>query len=78
LSRLTCAQAFERLDSYVDRELSPEELEEVEAHLSVCAQCASEFATEAELLERLKQAVRRLRAPQALMARIAARIREIA
>jgi anti-sigma factor (TIGR02949 family) len=77
IGRLTCEQAFARLDDYVDRELAPEELAAVEAHLEVCAVCAREFALESELLNELKLKLRRIEAPPGLLRRISAELRDL-
>ena len=71
---LSCADAFTRLNDYVDRELSAEETAQVERHLEVCTQCAGEFDLERELLAHLRAALRRIRAPRDLMARITAQL----
>ncbi|HWO89019.1 MAG TPA: zf-HC2 domain-containing protein [Gemmatimonadales bacterium] len=68
--QLTCAEAFSRLDDYLDRELNSVELEEVEAHLRQCAVCAREFGVEREVLDALKAKLRRLALPPGLKERI--------
>ncbi len=73
MTRLSCFETFRRLDDYLDRELSADELAAVEAHLADCRTCTDEFAVEREVLELLKAKLRRLKAPGGLMARIAAR-----
>ena len=35
LDRMSCEEAFRRLDDYLDRELSPDEMRQVEEHLSL-------------------------------------------
>lgn len=76
MNRLSCAQAFERLDDYVDRELAPADVAAVEAHLETCARCAGEFTLEREVLESLRTKLRRIAAPRDLLARISARLRQ--
>lgn len=76
--RLSCEEAFRRLDDYLDRELSPGELEEVRSHLDRCAVCTSEFALESEVLEGIRAKLRRLAVPEELRARVARRLREAA
>ena len=73
--RLTCAEAFRKLDDYVDRELAPGEQAEVEAHLMDCATCADEFAVERDLLDMLRDKLRRIRMPAGLRERISSRLR---
>lgn len=69
--RITCEDAFRRLDAFLDRELAPQELQRVEAHLETCVCCAREFAFEADVLQQVRVRVRRVAAPQALIERIA-------
>jgi len=69
-SPLNCREAFERLDDFLDRELTPAEAAEVERHLAVCAHCAGEYAFEAAVLEGLKRRLRRITAPPELVQRI--------
>ncbi len=72
--RFTCEEVFARLDDYLDRELTAEELRLVRAHLETCAACASEYRFEAGVLEGVREKLRRLAVPSDLMARISARI----
>jgi len=69
-SELKCREVFERLDDFVDRELTPAEAARVEAHLAVCANCATRYGFEASVLEGLKQRLRRITAPPELLRRI--------
>jgi Putative zinc-finger len=50
IDRYTCEETIRRLDDYLDRELTPHELQLVNEHLEVCAMCASEYAFEARAL----------------------------
>jgi len=70
LDRYTCEQVFRRLDDYVDRELTAEEIDRVEEHLATCAQCASEARFERGLVEGLKTKIRRIDVPASLLDRI--------
>lgn len=70
LDRYTCEQVFRRLDDYVDRELTAEEIDRVEEHLAMCAQCASEARFERGLVEGLKTKIRRIDVPASLLDRI--------
>jgi anti-sigma factor (TIGR02949 family) len=72
----SCAETFKRLDDYVDRELTPEEAQEVARHLERCARCADEFAVESDLLEMLKEKLRHIAAPPGLMDRIRRRLED--
>ncbi len=71
-SSMNCAQCVERLADFVDRELTREDLELVEAHLNRCVACAREFRFEGEVVECLKAKLRRVQAPESLLARIRA------
>ena len=67
----TCKEAIARLDDYLDRELSPEEIRRVERHLKICRQCTREFGFEKELLAQMRQRLARLETPPELWKRIA-------
>jgi anti-sigma factor (TIGR02949 family) len=71
---LTCTEAFRRLDDFVDRELSPDEAADVEAHLGRCAECAAEFGVEREILEAIRAKLGHLAVPPDLKAKISARL----
>ncbi len=70
----SCAQVFARLDDYVDRELSADDLEQVQKHLETCAMCASEFRLEGQLLRTIRGKVRRIAMPPGFEARVWKRI----
>lgn len=72
VDRYTCEEVFRRLNDYLDRELSPAELALVKEHLDTCAQCASEHAFEASVLQELKRKLRRIDLPQSLVDKVAA------
>jgi anti-sigma factor (TIGR02949 family) len=65
-----CREIFERLDDYVDRELTAEEQAVVLEHLRACAHCASAYAFEAGVIDSLKRTLRRITAPPQLLGRI--------
>lgn len=67
---LDCKSAYLRLNDFLDRELSPEDVELVKAHLSKCRVCAMEFEFEASLLTQLKMKVCQGQAPDELKAAI--------
>jgi anti-sigma factor (TIGR02949 family) len=75
-TRLTCEEVFSRLDDFLDRELTADEIRLVEQHLATCAACASEYRFEASVLEGVKAKLRRIRVPDALRARILRRLGE--
>jgi anti-sigma factor (TIGR02949 family) len=70
IDRYTCEETIRRLDDYLDRELTPHEMELVQEHLEVCAACASEYAFEASALERLRDKMQRIPAPVDLLAKV--------
>ncbi len=73
---LTCRQAFDRLEDFLDRELSPEESTRVQDHLEHCAQCAREFRFEAGVLEGIRARLGRIKVPEQLAARISRALRQ--
>jgi anti-sigma factor (TIGR02949 family) len=70
LNRKTCEDAFRRLDDFLDRELSADEMRLVEEHLHTCDACTREFAFEASVLKGVKQKLRHLSVPSDLVSRI--------
>ena len=77
LNRYTCEEAFRRLDDYLDRELSAEEMTLVHEHLDICAGCAREFNFEASLLHGVRQKLRQIDLPDSLQARILAALGKV-
>ena len=65
-----CDEVFARLDDYLDRELTPAEMEQVHEHLEACAQCAQEHRFEAGVLEGIKAKLQHLQAPELLVHRV--------
>lgn len=72
----SCSQVFARLDDWVDRELTPADLEQIEKHLEICAICASEFRLEGTLLRSIREKVQRIALPPGFEARIWHRVTE--
>ena len=70
IDRYTCEETFRRLDDYLDRVLTPHEMQLVRDHLEVCAVCAAEYKFEAGLLTQLRYTLHRITAPADLMAKI--------
>ncbi len=68
----TCNEALSRLDDYLDRELSPREIELVARHLKICRHCAEKFAFEAAFVADLREKLRHLDAPPHLLNQIRA------
>jgi anti-sigma factor (TIGR02949 family) len=67
---ISCSEMVLRLDDYVDRALSPPELESVERHLLDCVACAQKFSFELSLMDALRQRLHRITVPEDLLARI--------
>lgn len=78
LDRFTCQDVFRRLDDYLDRELSPDEIVRVEAHLADCAVCAAEHRFERQVLEGVRARLRRIAAPAGLLRKVQAAIADAA
>jgi len=70
--RLTCEETFHRLDDYLDRELSSEEMGLVREHLETCAVCASEYRFESGIIAGVREKLRHLAVPEGLRAKISA------
>lgn len=52
---MTCHQALSLLEAYLDNELSPPQVAEMESHLAACPACASEVDTSRALRDLLKR-----------------------
>jgi mycothiol system anti-sigma-R factor len=65
-----CREAFRRLDDYLDRELTAEEMDLVRAHLNDCAVCAPEFEHEATWMRGVRDKLARIDAPAEFRARL--------
>jgi anti-sigma factor (TIGR02949 family) len=74
LDRSNCEEAFRRLNDFLDRRLTPEEMRIIEEHLEVCAWCTREFNFEASVLFGVKRKLRQLEAPPDLVSRILAQL----
>lgn len=73
-SGLTCLEVLNRLDDYLDRNLSDEEVALVARHLDECLVCTSEYRFEATVLEGLKARLRRIEIPAHLLSSIMLRL----
>lgn len=67
---MTCQECVEKLQPFLDRELSGEERLEVERHLSVCGHCADSFRFEQGILHAVGRCGRATYASDAFKARI--------
>ena len=74
-----CREALERLDDYLDRELSHEEQRKVGQHLKICHECARKFAFEHDLVNGLREKTQQVALPPdfvALSSRITQALRK--
>lgn len=72
--RISCSEMVLRLDDFVDRALSPADLELVEEHLLECVKCAAKFRFEVSLAAALRDRLSRIAAPEGLLRRIRERL----
>jgi anti-sigma factor (TIGR02949 family) len=70
LHRSNCEEAFRRLDDFLDRRLSPDEMRLIEEHLQICAWCTREFNFEASVLNGVKRKLRQIDAPADLVSKV--------
>jgi anti-sigma factor (TIGR02949 family) len=69
--RYTCEEMLRRLDDYLDRELTPDEIRCVEEHLETCDACAREFGFEASVIRVVRAKLRPVDMPATLLDRVA-------
>jgi anti-sigma factor (TIGR02949 family) len=69
-----CEAILQRLDDYIDRELSAEDVLMVERHLEECFRCASRYRFEIRLIQDIRARLRRIALPNDLMTRIKLRL----
>ena len=74
-SLLTCREALLQIDDYLDRELSTEEIHQVEKHLRLCHHCAQKFSFEGAFLQQLKTKVRHVETEDAQVISLLERIK---
>jgi anti-sigma factor RsiW len=74
IHRISCSETLLRLDDYVDRALSPADLELVEEHLLECVKCAAKFRFEASMLDAIRDRLSRISAPEGLLRSIRERL----
>ena len=70
-----CHDTLERLDDYLDRELSPGERRHVKIHLAICLQCARHYRFERGFIADVRAKLERVEAPPELMSRIQSSLR---
>ena len=69
-----CEAILQRLDEYIDRELSPTDMQMVERHLEECLHCADRYRFEISLIRGIQNRLRRIRLPDDLAATIGRRL----
>jgi anti-sigma factor (TIGR02949 family) len=72
LDRMTCEEAFRRLDDFVDRELDPQDMRQIHEHLAICVQCTREFNFEISVVNGVRNKLSHIAAPSGLLSRIVA------
>jgi anti-sigma factor RsiW len=72
--RISCSEMVLRLDDFVDRALSPADLELVEEHLLECLKCAEKFRFEVSLTDALRERLSRIAMPEGLLRTIRERL----
>lgn len=73
---MTCDELLARLDDYLDRNLSPHELGEVEGHLDDCLACLQRYRFQRGLLIGIRSRLRRIALPPHLLSSIRLRLEE--
>jgi anti-sigma factor (TIGR02949 family) len=73
----TCKEALQRLDDYIDHELTPQERKHVQLHLKLCRKCAQKFAFEASVVAEVRAKLRRIEVPAGLKANLSEMWREL-
>lgn len=73
---MTCADCRENLGAFVDRELPPDEMAQVQDHIETCADCAAAHRQMIQTSSRIKAGLVRYEAPDVLKARIRASLGE--
>lgn len=71
---MNCEKIYERLQDFLDRELTAAEIEEVKTHISHCPPCGDEFRFEESVLRHVKRCMGDAPCPEELLKRIAAAI----
>jgi anti-sigma factor (TIGR02949 family) len=65
-----CQEAVKRLNEFLSKELSHDEAETVQKHLSECRGCLEKFSFEEALLKTIRERAEQVVAPQTLRSRI--------
>ena len=71
-----CRDVYGKVFTYLDRELSDPEREEVERHIAACPGCEEHFAFDGAVLHFVRQRVPRALCPPGVQERLLARFRD--
>ena len=74
--QLDCSEVAARLDDFVDREMTADELEDMRHHLERCIHCTDKHDEKASFVAEVKAKLRRIEAPPALRSRLASILAE--
>lgn len=74
--RYTCEQVFQRLDDYLDRELSAEEMQLIREHLEICAWCAGTYEFQEGVLNALRRRLKRVPVSPELLAKVSSALKK--
>jgi mycothiol system anti-sigma-R factor len=73
---MNCRDSLERLNTFLDRELSEDEVQEVHVHLENCPPCVHHFRFESSVKRLVKRSCGEERASVELRARVSKALRE--
>ncbi|HEX3236367.1 MAG TPA: zf-HC2 domain-containing protein [Gemmatimonadales bacterium] len=73
-TQAACEAILRRLDDYIDRELSPSDMQMVERHIEECLRCGGRYRFEISLIREVRSRLRRICPPDDLVARIRLRL----
>lgn len=76
LSLGNCEEAMERLDDYLDRDLTCEDREELEAHLKLCDHCTHEYGLRSAAQDILRCKLLGEKCPDSLRSSIFSKLRD--
>jgi anti-sigma factor (TIGR02949 family) len=74
--KMGCKETVDKLQTYLDRELTETEMDEVRYHLDACPPCENFFRFEAHLKRLVWTCHAAEKAPNGLLDRISSRLRE--
>lgn len=75
--KFDCEETFRRMQDYLDRELSPEEVRLVQEHLEGCGMCAEEYVFEALIVRRVRISLVDMEIPEELFERVQASLDKV-